>query len=117
MPGALLVRLRAGLRKKKRKKLRRSNEARKNTSKRQKGKGIGSLPAGYQHLAAVALRAVGLAAATFLGALGRGSFAGPSLRRRSLVLASPRGQVVQEFLANFRLQRSRALHDLGVGVG
>jgi hypothetical protein len=112
MPGALLVRLRAGLRKKKKGKLESMRQG-KTQAKGKEGK-TGSLPAGYRHLAAVALRAEGLAATILLGALGGRNLAGARLRGWSLIFETPGGQVV---LASFALKRGRALHDLGVGVG
>jgi hypothetical protein len=89
MPGALLVRLRAGL-KKRRKRVRKSNGTRRITSKRQKVRRTGSLPGSDRHLIP-ALPAVGFAAVVLLGALGGGSFAGAGLRGRSLVLLPPGG--------------------------
>jgi hypothetical protein len=97
-------------------KLRKSNE-RKSRAKDKISK-TGSLPAGYRHLVAVALGGVGgLAATIFLGAFSRRSFAGAGLRGRSFILAPPRGQVVQELLANFSLQRGRILNDLRSIIG
>jgi hypothetical protein len=79
MPGALLVRLRAGLRRKKKKKVRKSNKTRKITSKRQKERKTGSLPGSDRNLTPVPLPGVGLAAAILLGALGGGASLEPAL--------------------------------------
>jgi hypothetical protein len=114
MPGALLVRLRAGLRKKKRKKVRRSNGTRKITSKRQEVRRTGSLLGSDRHLRPVPLPAIGLAAAILLGALGGRLLAGAGVGSRSFVLLASEVQLVQELLANFGCQGSNILHDLRV---
>jgi hypothetical protein len=91
MPEALLVRLRAGLRKKKEKKVRKSNKTRKITSKRQKERETESLPGSNRKLTPVSLLGIGLATAILPGALGGRNLAGAGLRSRSFVLLPSRG--------------------------
>jgi ElaB/YqjD/DUF883 family membrane-anchored ribosome-binding protein len=87
----LLVRLGEGLRKTRKKKVRKSNETRKSTRKRQKERKTGTLPGSDRYLTPVPLPGIGLAAAVLLGALGGGILAGAGLRGWGFVLSAARG--------------------------